>query len=234
VLALVAGAFEALFTPLIGTHLVKGRIAELERLYQAVSRWTLMLSAPLCACIVLFAGEILGLYGMDFKAGTASLIILALGQLAQSVSGGAHWILLISGRSKLVMGNTVTGGVCLVALNAVTIPRFGMVGAAVATTGCLVLMSVVRTIEVWKLFRVHPFSMGLFKSGLAAFLAAWASLGLKLWLPQVSLVTLGVVFAITYAALLVLGLAEEDREILATVSSSRETITSPEAASSAR
>ena len=231
VLALVAGAFEALFAPIIGRLLARQDLTALGKMYCAVSRWTLIFSAPMFSVMLLFAGEILGLFGTDFKAGATCIAILVIGQLVHNAGGGAHTILLMSGRSRTVMWNTVTLGVILVGLNAVLIPRFGMVGAAAATSGSLVIMTVTRVVEVWGLHGIHPLAWGLVKPGLAALLAAGAALSVKDWLDPGYFPLLAAAFGIAYVMLLALfGLEEDDRQIVSMMYEKVRVAASPEAA----
>ncbi len=204
VLALFLGSFNALGAPMIGEIAATRDLARLRQVYRAMARWTLVCTAPVFVLLVIFGQDILALFGSAFAGGAACLIILAFGHLVYSVSGLSATILLMFGHSRMVMWNTFVLAVLLVGSNWLCIPRWGILGAAVAVAISMVAITVISAFEVWLLYRVQPYTRSLGKPVLAGVLIgafAWSAKGLMT--PELYPV-LGVVVLAGYLALLAL------------------------------
>lgn len=177
ILSLILGSFSTSFAPMIGKALANEDWESVKELYQATCRWVFMFTLPLFICMVVFRQEILKVFGADFVAGADCLVILASGQLFNTLTGGANTILLMSGHSGKVMLNTIIIGLFLVAANWIIIPQFGIIGAAVSASIGLTVTNLVRAYQVWGLVKIQPFTTSLAKPLLAGVLAggmAWA------------------------------------------------------------
>ena len=181
ILALILGSFNTSFAPMIGRAFANQEWNTVKELYQAMCRWIFMFTVPLFISMVIFRQEILSVFGKEFVIGADCLVILAGGQLFNTIIGGANTILLMSGHSKKVMLNTIVIGLSLVAANWILIPRFGIMGAAAAASVSLIVTNFVRSFQVWKLIKIQPYTISLAKPLLAAVLAgsiAWTMKGL--------------------------------------------------------
>lgn len=65
---------------------------------------------------------------------TTAFVILALGQLAQVGTGPSGYALIMARRETAILTSTAIGAVAATAVAALLTPRFGIVGAAAATT----------------------------------------------------------------------------------------------------
>jgi O-antigen/teichoic acid export membrane protein len=84
---------------------------------------------------LVFAESILGLlFGPEYAAAALVLIVLVAGKVPEAVQVVVGRVLLGIDRPDLVARATVVAAVLNVGLNVVLIPRYGLVGAAVATT----------------------------------------------------------------------------------------------------
>jgi O-antigen/teichoic acid export membrane protein len=63
----------------------------------------------------------------------------------------------MGGRSGWNLFNTVVAVVTNVVLNVLLIPRIGMTGAALAWAASILANNLLPLVEVWALFRLHPF-----------------------------------------------------------------------------
>jgi O-antigen/teichoic acid export membrane protein len=182
VLALILGSFETAFAPLIGRSFAQGKLAQLEDLYRAVSRLSVIVAIPVCVLFVCFSSEILGWFGSTFRAGMACLAILTVGQLVSCATGGADTILLMAGRSRLYLNNTLLYSVVLLAAALTLIPLWGLLGGALAAAGSLALIGVVRTVQVSRLFALNLPLADVVKPLGAGLVSASAVLVLKPWI----------------------------------------------------
>lgn len=179
ILALVLGAFETSFAPVIGGILAREEWSRLKELYQAVSRWTFAVTFFIFLILVIFRLELLTIFGKEFAGGTACLIILSAGQVFNTATGSASAILLMSGHSRKVMWNTITLGIFLVIMNLLLIPHLGILGAAIAASVSLAITNMIRVIQVWVLYRIQPYGRSLAKPLLAGSFAGGATFIIK-------------------------------------------------------
>jgi O-antigen/teichoic acid export membrane protein len=218
ILSLVLGAFDTALAPMIARVWAQRDRARIERVYQDISRLILTCATPLCVVMIVFAREVLAVFGEGFAAGASCLVVLAAGQLVNSAAGAANTVLLMSGHSRLVMINTVVSGLALIAATAVLTSRWGMFGAAAAASATLCLVNGVRVIQVWRLHRIVPYTWSSAKALLAGACAAGVVETVKAagWpVGGFPVLTLGAASAVVYAGcLLILGLEQEDRIML--------------------
>lgn len=192
--------------------------ARLARTYSATTRWTLTMAIPLFLASVLYATQILGVFGTEFTSGAHAFMLLAAGELVLAATGTCGSMIDMAGYTRVKVFNSVLWVVSSIGLSFLLIPPFGLVGAALGSMGALTLINLVRTIEVWIIDRLLPWRIDFWKPVTAAVLAASWGLGLKsvvavptFWAAAVQGATvLGV-----YAALLaVFGIHDDDRIIL--------------------
>lgn len=211
-LALVMGALEASVAPIMSRAWAQQDSTRLEHTYQTASRMTLSLTAPLYVLLLLFADDLMHLFGDEFVVGAEILIILAAAQVFNSAAGSANIVLLMSGLSRLVMVNTIVLGLSLVAMSVLLIPRWGMMGAASGAAIGLVMMTITRVVQVWRVHHIQPYTWGLAKPLLASTGLACFLLAVKSHIQPVYYPMLAVVAALTYLGILAtLGFNEEDK-----------------------
>lgn len=169
--ALVLGAFDVAFPPIMSEAWVRRDHTLLRESYQSVHRLSLILTMPICLVLVVFSKEILSLFGQAFEGGSAALAILTIGHLVNSATGGANSVLLMTGESRRVAANTILYGVCLIGLTALLIPFWGMTGAAVAAASSLVLVNVIRVLQVRRSQGAWPWAWATVKSVAAGVVA---------------------------------------------------------------
>jgi O-antigen/teichoic acid export membrane protein len=100
------------------------------------------------------------------------------------------------------------------------IPRFGVVGAAIAITGVGCILNLVRILELFVLFRLLPYNKSFIKPLVAGVVAAMAAYAIARWVFVESnlvgtVLNIGFLMAVYVAVMLLLGLSEEDRIVLA-------------------
>jgi O-antigen/teichoic acid export membrane protein len=212
IMSLVLSAFDTGLAPIISRAWSQQDRARMRDSYQAVSRLSITVSLPIFCCLILFANDILKVFGSEFSNGAAALMILAVGQVFNNATGSANTVLLMSGHSRLVMTNTVVMGVALLAVTATVIPYWGMTGAAIAASTTFILTNVIRVIQVWRLHHIQPYTWGLAKP----IIAAAAATGIVLMLHNSAVMlpspVLGLALGMLYlTGLLLLGISQEDR-----------------------
>lgn len=121
-----------------------GDLARLQQFVTTSSRAILVMALVPTLLFLFKAKEILGfLFGAEFTIGADSLVILALGQLANAGFGSVGALLNMTGHEKDTMWGMIAAILVNVVLNLALIPHFGMVGAATATAISFVIWNAI-------------------------------------------------------------------------------------------
>ncbi len=221
VLALILGALDVVFAPAISRAWAANDRLTFRESYAMVHRVAFTATVPLCVLLVLFADDVLRVFGSGFAAGGSIMAVLAVGHLVNASSGCANTVLLMSGHSRIVLINTVGYGTLLIGATAAMIPVWGPSGAALAASGSFVLLNGVRVAQVWRLHRMLPWTRAIVKP-----LAAGGVMGLAIWLLKPYLATaaylpLGVMACVLYIAVLYVARLESDDALILTALAAR-------------
>jgi O-antigen/teichoic acid export membrane protein len=155
-------AFAAIIPPLISSIHASGNLDELRKMVSESTRWILSMSIPIILVLSLEGKYILKyVFGPEFVAGYVPLLILVLGQLIKAGAGLIGVILQMTGEHKIYMKVTIISGILNIILNIVLIPRFGMIGAAIATAFCLSMIDIISIFIIHKRLSVLTLARGL-------------------------------------------------------------------------
>jgi O-antigen/teichoic acid export membrane protein len=206
-------------SPVVSELYDRGAGEQMRRFYQTVTKWTFTLNLPLFLIILLFPGPILSIFGKSFVGGATALTILAWANLVNTGTGICGVVLDMTGNTTLKLVNSlITFGLTL-GLNFLLIPRWNLVGAAIAALASAAVVNLLRLLEVYILFRMHPYNSSFLKPVSAGLVTLIVAGGLR-WLSPSGLnlvyVVIGmVVMLVVYSGMiLVLGLSPEDHMVL--------------------
>lgn len=179
--AVVLGAFNAIFTPMIAGLLERGEENRLQELFRVATKWGVLAVLPGAALCLLFPGAaVAAVFGEDYLPATVPLFILVLGQLVNAASGAVGYLLMMSGRSSLWLALSLValGADCV--LNVLLIPRYGLRGAALATALSVAVLFLSGLIAVRRSLRLWPYDQRFFGVAATAALVFAGSAGLRL------------------------------------------------------
>ncbi|MDW7760454.1 MAG: flippase [Acidobacteriota bacterium] len=219
---MVLNAFLAVFAPVMADHINRKNREETQILYKLVSKWSFSLTVPLSLLLMVSPRPITRVFGADFEPASLALSVLAAGWLFHSLLGCAGTLLTMSGRSKLHLLNFACLFFGNIVLNGILIPRFGILGAALATALTIVLVDILTVAEVRILFRMSPFrtdiwkplAAGIFSAALVHLLTTRLVIGNNAWHVVVSACVLIGLYPLVIIGL---GIADEDRLVIARV-----------------
>jgi O-antigen/teichoic acid export membrane protein len=177
-------AINTMFAPLASDFYNRGEHERLERLLKSVTKWIAALSFPVLIGMGLFSEQVLSLMGTHYTLGAAALGILVLGMLAESSTGPVANMLMMCGRPRVVLANNITVFVIDVVLCLVLIPRYGMIGAALASAITIALFNLGALGGVIFLLKLQPFSMGYAKIVGAGLVSVLVTVALQHLLPS--------------------------------------------------
>lgn len=169
-------AFGFLFMPVISGLHADGEADEMERTYQVVSKWILFATLPPFLVIAFDPRTVIGLtFGSEYTSGGLVLTVLAAGFVTHAVTGPSGNMLTALGRSRTIMYDNSLVAAVNVAVNLVLIPRYSLLGAAVATTVGYALMNGLYLVQLHRSTGMHPFRRALVAPSVAA-VALWVGL----------------------------------------------------------
>lgn len=220
--ATITGAFNAILAPMIAAIFHQGESERLEELYRVSTKWGLYLSVPMFVTFVLAPAEVMRVvFGPRYVIGAMPLVILGVAQIFNAGTGAVGPLLIMSGRQKewfLISGSML---VTNIGLGALLVPRYGIVGAALASSAAVGGLFSIGLFYVKRELHLWPYDRRYWKGGIAALVAVAGAAIIRSLVdgPPVLTVILvllsgtlcfgGVLFA--------LGLDQEDREMVRTV-----------------
>jgi O-antigen/teichoic acid export membrane protein len=208
-------AVSLVLAPMLSASLARTQLDHARWLYRIATLALAATSIPIFLVLANFAPLLAQIFGHDFGEGSTALTILAFAMLIDVVAGPALLMLLMGGRSRLIMLDSCVALAANIALNVILIPDFGMTGAAIAWSASILLSNLLAVIQIRYLWGVQPFTRGLAVVALAtgacfgiAGIAAVAIGGQNISTLLVSTAVGGLVYAtILWRARGVLGLA---------------------------
>jgi O-antigen/teichoic acid export membrane protein len=190
----------------------------MQALFRTVTKWFFYSAFVIFTCIVIFRVELLSLFGKGFIPGTTVLLILAVGHLANAVTGPTGVLLTMTGKQKWEVANTISMLAFNFILNLVLIPRMGKTGAAISATLSVAAINGLKLFQVYMLFGFRAHNLKYLKGGLAIGGAGVVGYLLRGWLfdagcsPYAVMPLGGVAFLIAAAfGFWLVGLDQEDK-----------------------
>lgn len=132
-------AVNAVAGPRFALLFERGDLAGLESQARRAGLVAALLAVPWVTLLVAAPESVLRLFGEGFARGGVALAILAVGQFLNVATGCVGNVLMMTGHEKVLRNVVVVAAVVNVILNWMLIRRFGIVGAAVATSLGLLL-----------------------------------------------------------------------------------------------
>jgi len=220
-LPIFLGSTAILYLPIATSLCANGKITEMGRVYQIITKWVFLLTLPLFAIVFLFPeATITFVFSDRYVSASLALQILALGFMFHTLLGLNGMSLTIIGEPNLNLIADSFAAFMNVILNVILIPIYGLEGAALATAVSYFMANFFRSYWLYKKTRIHPFTWNYMKSILISFvlLGILKSLHLKvlnIWYA----VPILIVFSIVYAFLVLLSrsIDKEDVELFLTI-----------------
>ncbi len=153
--AMVLVAINAIQAPVFSNLFHHGEMNKLRANVQKGSKLLFYTSVPVCLVIWLFPEFLLGIFGKQFKAGSTALIILAGGNLVNSLTGSVGVLLQMTGKQKEYNYIVLSAAGINIALNVILIPLYGINGAAIASASSKILQNIVAA---WYVHKVYNFA----------------------------------------------------------------------------
>jgi O-antigen/teichoic acid export membrane protein len=208
-----------IFAPTIAELHGNGNQKVLQQLYATLTKWILVVTAPMAFTMIIFARPLIGLFGQAFEAGAIVLVIGTVGQLFNCAVGSVGYLLLMSGNELQLIKIQACNAVATLTLNVLLVPRFGIAGAAFASSVSVIVTNVWCLAAVRRRLELHPYNASYKKLVFPAIVCLVLLVGLlhassrvrSLW--AVALLGFSGAYISFFSSFLCLGLDVEDRQL---------------------
>jgi O-antigen/teichoic acid export membrane protein len=156
-------AVNTVFAPMISKIYGQKEMDRLSPLYKSITKWIFSLSFPLFLTFALFKIPLMKILGVEFTKGATALVIIAAGQLINASVGSVGYLLTMTGRPYMNFINTIILVIFNFTFNYLLIPRYGLVGAAIAHSLSLGLINLMRLLQVYILVKIQPYTTSYLK-----------------------------------------------------------------------
>lgn len=211
-------AFQMIFMPTISGLFAIKDMATISGLLKTVTKWIFTFSLVIVAMVMAFSDTILGIFGEVFSTGTTVLMLIMAGELLNASTGLIGSTILMSGRSRIVLANSLAQFALVAGLAWWLTPIYGNVGTAFAYAVSLIVMNIMRVTELYQYEKIHPYKWSIIKPVIAAtagfFPVYYLSRMLELNVYLELILGFLIFMVIFISALLALRLDEDDRYIL--------------------
>lgn len=146
--AFILVAINSIVAPKFSKLYAQGKIEELKSVAQNSMKLLALFAFPAVGFLTIFAPQIMSLIGKDFEGGYIVLIILALGQFVNVLTGSVGFLLMMTGFEKEMTANIVIVSFVTAGLYFFLIPTYGIIGAAIASAFGLAVQNIVAFILV--------------------------------------------------------------------------------------
>lgn len=158
IMVIFLNSSNSIFSPLIASAYDKKDFGEIWKLYHLTTRWLFFMATVIVVFLISGRNIIMSVFGSEFiNAGPAIFCILLFGQFISVITGGVGILLTMTGHQFKDMNNRILAASMNLFLNFVFIMKFGVIGAAWATTISIAIVNLLRVYQVYKLFGFHPF-----------------------------------------------------------------------------
>ena len=143
-------AVNSIAAPKFAALYQQGNIDTLGAVARKSAKIMVVLASPILLLFLLIPEWILSVFGEQFKQGAVVLMILAVGQFVNVLTGSVGYLLMMSGNELILRNNLLFCITIGTILNFYLIPKFGMVGAAISAAFVLSIQNIIAMIMVRK------------------------------------------------------------------------------------
>ena len=210
----ITGSF---FNPMIASLYHSGKKEEMVNTYKEITKWSFTVGLMVFLGIVLFGKSGLHLFGEEFVYAHTALILVACGHLAGVIVGHTGSVISMTGHPRFNLATTVTIFTINIILNIIMIPKYGIIGAAVATFVARTLGSLMELAYLYITQKIHPYDIRYLKTiaaGALSFITIYILNGIIMWDGVTDILIKGLIFVIIYVGTIIILKIDEDDKII--------------------
>ncbi|MCP4970413.1 MAG: oligosaccharide flippase family protein [Arcobacter sp.] len=149
IISIVLSSVNTVYATKISELFALSNFKDLKENIKKATRLIFILTMPIILFMFFSSNYILSLFGEDYIYAEIALKILLIGQVVNTLSGSVGMYMDMTGNQKIFQRIIVTALALNILLNWILIPKYGLIGAAVATTISTVAWNI---FSVWFLY----------------------------------------------------------------------------------
>ncbi|MFD1646083.1 flippase [Haloarchaeobius litoreus] len=150
-------AFGFIFLPVFSEAESDGRQNDMREVFAVAQKWVLIISLPPFLAFLLAPEVVVSLtFGPEYVTGSLTLSVLGIAYLTQGLVGLNGHALTAVGETRLLMYDALATAVANLYLNVLLVPRYGALGAAIATVGSFVVLNLLCSYQLHKRTDIVP------------------------------------------------------------------------------
>ncbi|WP_435364118.1 flippase [Haloarchaeobius sp. DYHT-AS-18] len=166
---LVLSSVAFLTVPILSELHSEDEFEEMDRMYKILTKWVFISTLPIFLFLALFPTiSIRYTFGQEYVGGSLALVILSAGFFFRTIMGPNRDTLTAIGHTRMIMYDNITAATTNVVLNVLLIPRYQLVGAALATAISYIVLNILYGVQLYRRTGIQPFSTPLVKPALVA------------------------------------------------------------------
>ncbi|WND01902.1 oligosaccharide flippase family protein [Temperatibacter marinus] len=163
ILQVIRLTFEYVMAPLASEKRALGDQEALSSMFQYATRLSITFALPICALLITGHYDVLATMPKEFMIASTAIIILSLGRALEAMSGPSTSIIEMIGHRSLSTVNSAVGLTVMCVLSYLFIPKYGVIGAAIAATSGLNTTAWLAMLECMITYSVKPYSASLLR-----------------------------------------------------------------------
>lgn len=149
----------SVFAPLISKLSAVGEMGKLEHLFKDTTFIVNIITVPFIVLLMIFAQDILALYGDNVSSFVTPLAVLVFGSYINLFVGNSGMLLLMGGRENDEIYIKIGNVILMLGLSFWLIPRFGLEAAVWLNTASLILINLLHVFFVKKRYGFTPWTV---------------------------------------------------------------------------
>jgi O-antigen/teichoic acid export membrane protein len=217
---IVLGAVGAGLAPAIAVEHHRSDVGAMANAFDATTRWALVICLPWSAVLIVAPDVVLAvLFGARYAGpeAAAALRLIAAGQLVNAATGVPGVLLAMTGRAGSWAIATGVALLAAVAGSALLVPRFGILGAAAATSASTAALNALGVVLARRVLGRWPYdrrTVLVVLSGAASAAGVLGVRALPLRPPAALAACVVVALAVVFGALAAAGFDADARELV--------------------
>ena len=158
-LPVILSSFGFLYMPLTSRLDSEGNYRQIDSIYKVTTKWVYIAGFPLFLLFVAFPADILSIvFGTSYAEGASAMWIVTAGFFLSAASGRSQDTLAAFGHTRVILAVNTVAAVLNILLNGILIPRYGFLGAAIATSVSFSALNGLAFTILWRSYGISPFS----------------------------------------------------------------------------
>ena len=150
-------AISAPVEPRLSGLLARGDINGARDVYRLSTAWLICVNWPIFLLTAIYAPTVMQAFGNGYHSGWTVAMWLCLCMLVATGVGLVDIVLIMAGRTRWNLFNTLVALVVNIAVDVILLPRIGLIGAAVGWGAAILLTNLLPLAQIHQLLRLDPF-----------------------------------------------------------------------------